>query len=800
VVSGRWFVLLLLSGGLSHLVAADAPAQSYVVQTVAGSDFVGDGGPALAAVLSQAEGIAVDSVGAIYVADADDNRVRRIGLDGTIQTVAGTGVAGFAGDGGPANAALLSHPYGLAIDAIGNLYIADLGNARIRMVTIDGVIQTIAGGGTLPPRTDGYGGPAMNAQLLEPRNVALDSNGSLYISDFGVHRVYRVSGGTLITMAGSGDAGYSGDGSSALFAHLNAPAGLALDSTGALYIADSGNNCIRKVYRGIITTTYSVAAPTGLAIDGAGSLYIAAAGYFGTLSSANLSIASARDVAVDRASNVYVTTGSFVVQAIADGSATTIAGNGASRYFGGDNGPATIARLHSPSGVALDSSGNWYIADTANNRIRLVTPDGVISTLAGTGTAGLSGDNGPAALAQLTAPASVAVDALHNLYIADSGNNAVRKITPDGMIVTIAAALNNPQHLAVDAAGSVYIADTGNNRVVKVTQTGVTSIVTLLLQPEGVAADSDGSVLVSNATEVLRIGPSGASSKLVGGLNSPRGLALTADGDLLIADTGNNAIRRLTPSGSLTTIAFFGDGAAPGQLNAPADLAVDGNGVLWIADSGNHRVRTLTPSTLAADTAGITLVNAASSASGPIAPGEIITIFGSGFEPAQTQLLFDGQPATVFYTSAGQINALAPAGLAPDSSTELSVQVKGAPLASFPVPVTSAAPGIFTIANGKGPAAANNQDGSINSAANPAPRGSIVSLYATGQGSGPSAVTLKIAGYPAQVLFAGPAPGFPGLMQINTEVPAGFLPPGIQPVVLSIGNAQSQPGVTLAVR
>jgi uncharacterized protein (TIGR03437 family) len=228
---------------------------------------------------------------------------------------------------------------------------------------------------------------------------------------------------------------------------------------------------------------------------------------------------------------------------------------------------------------------------------------------------------------------------------------------------------------------------------------------------------------------------------------------------------------------------------------------VSTSGAVWIADSANNRIRSLTPEAAPAESlASITIVNAATLAPGPIAPGEIITVFGSGFLANQTQLLFDGQPATIFYTGSGQINALAPAGLTPNTSTGISVVVNSVTIAGTLSNVTAADPGIFAIANGTGQAAAVNEDGSINSASNPAERGSIVLLYATGQGSGESSINVTIGGYAAQLVYAGPAPGFPGLMQINAQVPAGFLAPGIEPVVLSVGNVASQSGVTIALR
>jgi len=809
VLSFRRFVFVSLFASGCSIAIADEPPQAYTIQTVAGSDFAGDGGPALAAVLSQAEGIAVDGTGAVYVADAADNRVRKISADGMIQTVAGTGTAGFAGDGGPAQTALLSHPYGLALDTGGNLYIADLGNARVRKVSVNGTIQTVMGGGSIVPGGNGDGSPAINIHLNQPRNLAVGLDGTLYVSDFGANQIYSVSpSGILTTVAGTGKPGFSGDGLSAQLAQLNAPAGLALDGFGDLYVADSGNNRVRKIFRSVISTEFIVTEPTGIAITSGGVLYVAASAYFGPTSKAITGIPFAFDIALDRSGNIYATTGQFVLEVATGGTVTTIAGSGASAYFGGDEGPATMARLNAPRGIAVDSQGNSYIADTANNRIRKVTLEGIISTIAGTGDAGGKGDGGLATLAQLSEPRSLAVDSAGNLYIADTGNNEIRKITPGGIMLPVSTAINDPEGVAVDANGLVYVADTGNNRIVQVTASGGITDLAQSSKPTAVAVDAGGDIFVSEAARVLKISPAGLVSVLADGLNAPQGLVLTAEGDLLIAETGANVIRRLTAAGALTTIAgtgaawFSGDGgaASAAQLNSPCGLALASDGTVWIADQGNNRIRTLTPLATAADaTAPITVVSAATMLPGPISPVEIVTIFGSGFDATQTQVLFDGKPATIFYASASQINALAPADLAPGSSTDVSIVVKGAKLADVLVPVVAAAPGIFTTGNGKGPAAANNQDGSINSPTNPAVRGSVISFYATGGGSDLSDVAVTIGGYTARVIYAGPAPGFVGLMQINVQVPAGFLPPGIDSVLLTIGSATSQAGVTVAV-
>jgi uncharacterized protein (TIGR03437 family) len=790
VVSSYRCVLLFLLG------KACAPAAEYVIQTVAGTDDVANSASALSAALSQPEGIAVDSSGNVYFADAALHQIRKISADGSIQTIAGTGVSGFAGDGGPASQALLNQPYGLALDPAGNLYIADLGNARVRKITVAGAIQTVAGGGTLPATSTGQGGPATTAQLTQPRDIAIGADGSLYISDFGASQVYEVAtNGILSLVAGTGTAGFAGAGSSALLAQLNAPAGLVVDPSGALYIADSGNGCIRKMFNGDLITAFNTPAPTGLALDSNGILYIAAASYFGTVVQPIPGIASARDVALDAAGNVYVTSGALVLKIPSTGVVTTIAGSGASPYFGGDGGPATAAQLYSPSGIVVDSGGNWYIADTSNNRIRMVTPAGVISTFAGTGDPAL-----------LSAPRGIAIDGSNNLYVADSGNNAVREISPAGIITSIASQLNNPLSVAVDTHGSVYIADSGNNRILQVTAGGTSSTFAKITGPLAVAVDASGNVVAADASQIWEIPSSGTASSLIGGLTSPGALAFAPDGTLLIADTGANLIRQLGTSGLLSTLAgtgtagFSGDGtsALAAELNAPAGIAIGANGTLLIADSANNRIRIMTPVSVVPDTGTITVENAASLATGSIAPGEIITVFGDGFDPTNTQLLFNGKPTTSFYTGATQINALAPANLPSNSSATISIVVDGAPIAASSVPVVSAAPGIFTTAGGTGQAAATNQDGSLNSESNPAARGSVVSLYATGQGSSQS-VSLTIAGYTAPLLYAGPAPGFNGLMQINAQIPCGFLPPGIQAVVLSIDGLSSQSGVTLSL-
>ena len=340
-------------------------AEEPYIYTFAGTGiwgFGGDGGPATEAQLHNLYGLAVDGAGSLYMADRNNQRIRRIDPDGVITTIAGTGERGFGGDGGPATEAQLLNPYGLAVDGSGNLYVADLSNQRIRRIDPDGVITTFAGTGERG--FGGDGGPATEAQLLNPLGLAVDGSGNLYVSDFGNQRIRRIDpDGVITTIAGTGERGFGGDGGPATEAQLLNPYGLAVDGSGNLYVADLGNQRIRRI------------DPNGVI--------------------------------------------------------TTFAGTG-ERGFGGDGGPATEAQLLNPYGLAVDGAGNLYVTDIGNQRIRRIDPNGVITTFAGTGEHGFGGDGGPATEAHLNGPSVLAVDGSGNLYVADYSNQRVRVIRPPG--------------------------------------------------------------------------------------------------------------------------------------------------------------------------------------------------------------------------------------------------------------------------------------------------------------------------------------------------------------------------------
>lgn len=334
---------------------------SYTIATVAGSSWVGDGGPATSAVLFQAEGIAADVNGNLYISDSANHRVRKVSLAGVITTVAGTGFAGFSGDGGPANVAQLNSPYGVGLDGTGNLYIADLGNARVRKIDGNGIITTVAGGGSLPTGGVNEGSAATLLTLTSPRNVSWDGRGSVYISDFGGQRVYRLAqDGTLTTAAGTGVSGFSGDGLDATGARLSYPAALAFDRAGNLYIGDTQNHLIRKVSNGSISSVARAALPTGMAVDGFGTVYIADQGAGEILTiQANGSISAfaiaAHDICFGSGGFLYAADLTIAERVSFTGPSLLVAGGGNPAF--GDHGPATAASLQHPAGVAADSLG-----------------------------------------------------------------------------------------------------------------------------------------------------------------------------------------------------------------------------------------------------------------------------------------------------------------------------------------------------------------------------------------------------------------------------------------------------------
>ena len=632
---------------------------SGTISTVVGTGIygnTGNGGAATAARIGNSNGgptigslgLAIDGSGNIYIADGGNNVVRMVNPSGIISNFAGNSTRGYTGNGGAATAAQLSNPTSLAIDGSGNLLIADQGNCVIRMVNTSGVISTIAG--THSFGNSGDGGAPTSATFKNPSVIKVDASGSIYIVDGVSNVVRKISSSIIRTVAGNGSRGFSGDGGAGTAANLSNPSGLVIDGSGNLYIEDQSNYRIRKVNAsGIISTIAGngtngfsgdggaataamlsgvVGGPSaspnmGLAIDGSGNLLIAdrinnrirrinTSGIISTLAGglgfgnlySQTSIAP-YDVKTDASGNIFMVDlrNNCIRKINSAGIVSIVAGTGV-RSFSGDGGPATNATLSQPTNLDIDASGNIYISDNLNNRIRVVNTSGIISTIAGNGLAGTAavcGDDGPATNANLNQPNGVAVDPAGNIYIADYHHMRVRKVNTSGFISTYAgdgtmafggdggsatnAQLTYPNSLSLDPSGNLYISTYNNYRVRKVTTAGVISTVagngTTTQTGEGIIATTTG-------------------------LAYPQGVTTDASGNIYISTPGDNRVIKVTSTGIETTYAgngtggFAGDGgpATAASLNNNVGLYCDGSGVLYIADYLNQRIRKVTGSTL----------------------------------------------------------------------------------------------------------------------------------------------------------------------------------------------------------
>jgi len=558
---------------------ATATGQTYTISTIAGGVAPQTPALATAAGLGEITGVAVDSAGNTYLSSSL-HCVFKMDYNGMLTRVAGTCRPGFSGDGGPAVNAQLNFPAGLALDAAGDLYIADHNNNRVRKVSTNGTIATVAGSSGSCLLFNGW--PATDEELCDLYSVAVDSGGNLYVGDLGA--VLKVdASGTATFAVGAGTSGYSGDGGAATNAKITSASGLAFDAGGNLYIADYENNRVRKVTVGGIISTVAGNGSAGYSGDGGPA--------------ANAQLSAAQGVSLDTAGNLYIAdyNNCAVRKVTASGTISTVAGNFLTCGTFGDGGLATSAALGGPLAVAVDHSGNLYIADDWSDTLRKVSAAGIITSVAGTGPAH-SGDGGAATSAQLFNPSGTAMDSAGNLYIADQSDVVVRKVSPGGIISTVAgtgnccysgdggpatsANLDSDWGVAVDSAGNLYIAD--GSEVRKVNPAGTIGTVA------GTGTDGysgDG-------------GPATAAM-----IDTAQALAVDSSGNLYIADTYNHRIRKVSPNGTITTVAgtgvagFAGDGGAgtSARLNYPDGVAVDSAGNVYIADCNNHRIRKLTP-------------------------------------------------------------------------------------------------------------------------------------------------------------------------------------------------------------
>lgn len=618
-------------------------ARSGVITTVAGTGedaFFGDSGPAVAAALNNPTAAAFDPAGNLYIADGYNSRIRKVdAASGIITTVAGGGDYRVKADGGPAKQAALDYPLGVAIDPSGNMFIADTLFHCIRRVDAKTqIITTVAGNGQ--PGFGGDNGPATAAGLNFPLGLALDRAGNLLIADSENHRIRRlnVANQTITTVAGNGQADFTGDNGLAVSAALNDPQDVAVDADGNVLIAD-GNSRIRKVNAstgiittvagggeagdGVVATQAALSDPSGVVIDASGNLFIsdrrskrvrrvdAIGGIISTVAGPgpsdplgdNATAAAATlllptNVVFDAGGNLFITdSGNERIRKVdTAGIITTVAGEATAPDGIGDQGPALAARLSTPRGIAVGRQGDLYIADAYNHRVRRVdAKTGIITTIAGTGEQGFSGDGGPAVAAKLSVPHAITVDKDGNLLVVDYENDRIRKIDlASGIIRTVAgggqpffgigdglaataALLNDPVSVTVDAAGNLFIADASHGLIRKVDSAGIITTVA------GGGNQYDDNFPASQ-TRLL-----------------PVDIVVDSAGNLIVIDFNRGAVRRIDAVTRIVTRVAGGEDpldrlgdnapAVAARVSYPRSITLDSAGNLFIADTDVHRIR-----------------------------------------------------------------------------------------------------------------------------------------------------------------------------------------------------------------
>ncbi len=568
--------------------------------------------------------IAADGLGNLFVAERDNHTIRKIVIaTGVVTTLAGT--AGFSGSAdGTGAAARFDEIYGITADASGNVYVADSTNHTIRQITPAGVVTTLAGTAGSAGSTNGTGAAA---RFNFPVGLIPDGAGNLFVVDSDNHTIRQIviATGAVTTLAGTAGSGGSTNGTGAA-ARFQWPRGIVSDGAGTLYVADTANYTIRQIViaTGVVTTPLGTAGslgtadgigaaaqfeyPAGIALDGLGNLFVTdvtahtirqvviATGVVTTLAgtahstgSADGTGAAARfeypyGIAADPSGNVYVTdTDNHTIRQIVPATAVVTTFAGAIESAGSADGIGAVALFEEPTGITADASGNLYVADTSNNTIRKIAPDGVVTTLAG--TAGSSGSaDGTGAAAQFDNPFGITIDASGNLYVADANNQVIRQVTPAGVVTTLASGFNFPMGVAVDGAGNLYVTDVGDNVIRKVVI--ATGVVTTLAGTVGVTGSTDGI---------------GAAAQF----DSP--IAITADGlgNLYVGDAGNRTIRKIviatgevtTPAGTPGNAGAADGTGAAAQFGYSIGITADASGNVYVADWGNNTIRKIVAAT-----------------------------------------------------------------------------------------------------------------------------------------------------------------------------------------------------------
>jgi sugar lactone lactonase YvrE len=717
-----------------------------IITTIAGNGqqgYSGDGGLAINAQLSNPYGAVLDGSGNIYIADLSNSRIRKVDTYGIITTVAGTGVDGYSGDGGAATSGQINKPRSITIDKSGNIYIADVDNNRIRKIDTNGIITTVVGNGQ-----SGYSGDgdiATNASLSTHTGIAFDAAGNLYIADTKNQRIRKVafpqsdnanltsltlSAGTLSPAFSTETYNYSVTVANAVSSISVTPTVEQFDakvtvngtpvtnSTASSAIElNVGNNNITVVVTAeddSTTKTYTInvtrsanSAPSLASIENKTVNELATLSFTATATDSDGDtliyslIEAPTGAGIDSSSGFFSWTptkeqgyGVYTLKIRVTDSGipalyaeeeinimvepllriTTYAGTGTSGY-NSDGGLATSSQLDAPTGITTDRAGNLYIADTRNHRIRKVDTNGKITAVAGTGAEGYSGDGGPATNAQLDLPSDVAIDKEGNIYVADAGNDRIRKISTDGIITTIAgtgvygfsgdggpvtsAQFRNPYSVAVDGLGNIFIADFNNNRVRKVDTNGIVSTVAgkseygfdgdggpatdaLLFSPRDITVDSIGNFYIVDYhnSRIRKVDTSGIITTVIGSgtitfggdggpatsghLYFPYGVDIDRLGNFYISDYNNKRIRKVNTLGIITTIAGTGTAGHSGdgglsiysQINNSHAIAADDSGNVYIADTENHRIRKISVAT-ALNNANLSTLNISSGTLSP---------------------------------------------------------------------------------------------------------------------------------------------------------------------------------------
>jgi sugar lactone lactonase YvrE len=631
-------------------VIREVDHSSLKITTVAGTGvagFSGDTGAATSAQLSNPNGVFVDASNDIFIADSGNQVIREV-VGTTINTIAGThNVAGFSGNGGLATAAVFHNPLSVSLDSSGNIYVADHDNNEIReIVKATGNIQDFAGSPAGAFGATGDTGVATAALLHGPSAVFVDANNNVFIADTTNSEIREVTfvNGKIIRVAGNGLSGFTGDGGPATAAELSSPLGVFVDTTGNVVISDTANHFERQVVAAS-GNIHGIAGNGQLSFSGDGAVAL------------NAALNLPAGIAVDGPRDIFIAdTANNVIREV-------VASSGLIQTIAGTTGGA----LNGPTGIFVDTSNNVYFADTKNNVIReIVASTGAVQIIVGTGIAGSSGDGGPAAQAQLKLPTGVYVDSSGNIFIADMGNNLIREVvfatgkiqtvvgtntppnggTPgfggDGALAT-SALLSFPTGVFLDALGNIFVADTANNVIREVTISNHNINTVAGNHALGAGFGGDGALATSAQ------------------LNGPLAVIVDPSGNLFIADTANQVIREVTASDAkIKTVAgshalgagFSGDGgtATSAQLHSPSSIAIDTLGAVDIADTGNNRIRSvaglvivpvasLTPPTL---TFNATVIARSSAA-------QIATLTNTGTAPMQVSGIgFTGTNANSF--------------------------------------------------------------------------------------------------------------------------------------------------------